>query len=135
MTRSAAGVGVALVTGLVDRFGRVATDLRVALTDRFNLRCTYCMPAEGLAWLPREEQLTDDEVGRLIRIGVELLGIAEVRFTGGQPPLRGGGGAPHREGGGAAGHRGGAVHGRRAAPAAWASRDRGGGRPAGASTS
>jgi cyclic pyranopterin phosphate synthase len=79
---------VALVTGLVDRFGRVATDLRVSLTDRCNLRCTYCMPAEGLAWLPREEQLTDGEVGRLIRIGVELLGIAEVRFTGGEPLLR-----------------------------------------------
>ncbi|MCU7722133.1 GTP 3',8-cyclase MoaA [Actinoplanes sp. KI2] len=79
---------MALVTGLVDRFGRVATDLRVSLTDRCNLRCTYCMPAEGLAWLPREEQLTDDEVGRLIRIGVELLGIAEVRLTGGEPLLR-----------------------------------------------
>jgi len=76
------------VTGLVDRFGRVATDLRVSLTDRCNLRCTYCMPAEGLAWLPREEQLTDAEVGRLIRVGVELLGIAEVRFTGGEPLLR-----------------------------------------------
>jgi len=76
------------VTGLVDRFGRVATDLRVSLTDRCNLRCTYCMPAEGLTWLPREEQLTDDEVGRLIRIGVEQLGIAEVRFTGGEPLLR-----------------------------------------------
>jgi cyclic pyranopterin phosphate synthase len=66
----------------------VATDLRVSLTDRCNLRCTYCMPAEGLTWLPREEQLTDDEVGRLIRIGVELLGVAEVRFTGGEPLLR-----------------------------------------------
>ena len=76
------------MTGLVDRFGRVATDLRVSLTDRCNLRCTYCMPAEGLTWLPREEQLTDDEVGRLIRIGVEQLGIAEVRFTGGEPLLR-----------------------------------------------
>jgi cyclic pyranopterin phosphate synthase len=73
---------------LADRFGRVATDLRVSLTDRCNLRCTYCMPAEGLAWLPREEQLTDDEVGRLIRIGVELLGITDVRFTGGEPLLR-----------------------------------------------
>ena len=76
------------MSGLVDRFGRVATDLRVSLTDRCNLRCTYCMPAEGLAWLPKEEQLTDDEVGRLIRIGVEELGIAEVRFTGGEPLLR-----------------------------------------------
>jgi cyclic pyranopterin phosphate synthase len=66
----------------------VATDLRVSLTDRCNLRCSYCMPAEGLAWLPREEQLTDDEVGRLIRIGVAELGIREVRFTGGEPLLR-----------------------------------------------
>jgi cyclic pyranopterin phosphate synthase len=73
---------------LADRFGRVATDLRVSLTDRCNLRCTYCMPEEGLAWLPREEQLTDDEVSRLIRISVTLLGIREVRFTGGEPLLR-----------------------------------------------
>jgi cyclic pyranopterin phosphate synthase len=73
---------------LADRFGRVATDLRVSLTDRCNLRCTYCMPAEGLAWLPREEQLTDDEVVRLVRVGVERLGIGEVRFTGGEPLLR-----------------------------------------------
>jgi cyclic pyranopterin phosphate synthase len=76
------------VTALADRFGRVATDLRVSLTDRCNLRCTYCMPEEGLAWLPREQQLTDDEVSRLVRIGVELLGITEVRFTGGEPLLR-----------------------------------------------
>jgi cyclic pyranopterin phosphate synthase len=76
------------VTVLADRFGRVATDLRVSLTDRCNLRCSYCMPEEGLAWLPREQQLTDDEVSRLIRIGVEMLGIREVRFTGGEPLLR-----------------------------------------------
>ena len=73
---------------LVDRFGRVATDLRVSLTDRCNLRCTYCMPEEGLAWLPREEQLTDDEMIRLVRIAVELLGVTEVRFTGGEPLIR-----------------------------------------------
>jgi cyclic pyranopterin phosphate synthase len=46
---------------LADRFGRVATDLRVSLTDRCNLRCEYCMPAEGLEWLPTPEVLTDDE--------------------------------------------------------------------------
>ncbi|TWH74840.1 GTP 3',8-cyclase MoaA [Modestobacter roseus] len=74
--------------GLVDRHGRVATDLRVSLTDRCNLRCTYCMPPEGLQWLPKVEQLTDDEVVRLVRIGVELLGVREVRFTGGEPLLR-----------------------------------------------
>jgi cyclic pyranopterin phosphate synthase len=73
---------------LVDTFGRVATDLRVSLTDRCNLRCTYCMPAEGLDWLPTPQVLTDDEVVRLVRIGVELLGIDEVRFTGGEPLVR-----------------------------------------------
>ncbi len=73
---------------LEDRYGRVATDLRVSLTDRCNLRCTYCMPAEGLDWLPTDEVLTDDEVVRLVRIGVERLGIREVRFTGGEPLIR-----------------------------------------------
>lgn len=74
--------------GLVDTFGRVATDLRVSLTDRCNLRCNYCMPAEGLDWLPTDDVLSDDEVVRLVRIGVEHLGIREVRFTGGEPLLR-----------------------------------------------
>jgi cyclic pyranopterin phosphate synthase len=74
--------------GLVDRHGRVATDLRVSLTDRCNLRCTYCMPPEGLDWLPKVEVLTDEEIVRLVRIGVEQLGIREVRFTGGEPLLR-----------------------------------------------
>ena len=73
---------------LADSFGRVATDLRVSLTDRCNLRCAYCMPPEGLDWLPAPEQLTDDEVVRLVRVGVERLGIREVRFTGGEPLLR-----------------------------------------------
>ena len=73
---------------LPDSFGRIATDLRVSLTDRCNLRCAYCMPPEGLDWLPAPDQLTDDEVVRLVRIGVERLGIREVRFTGGEPLLR-----------------------------------------------
>jgi cyclic pyranopterin phosphate synthase len=73
---------------LTDQFGRVATDLRVSLTDRCNLRCSYCMPAEGLDWLPTDEVLTDDEVVRLIRIAVERLGVDEVRFTGGEPLVR-----------------------------------------------
>ena len=73
---------------LADSYGRVATDLRVSLTDRCNLRCSYCMPPEGLDWLPKPELLTDDEVVRLVRIGVEMLGITEVRFTGGEPLLR-----------------------------------------------
>jgi GTP 3',8-cyclase len=73
---------------LADSFGRVATDLRVSLTDRCNLRCSYCMPAQGLDWLPSPELLTDDELARLIRIAVERLGVTEVRFTGGEPLLR-----------------------------------------------
>ena len=73
---------------LADSYGRIATDLRVSLTDRCNLRCAYCMPAEGLDWLPKPELLTDDEVVRLIRIGTERLGIREIRFTGGEPLLR-----------------------------------------------
>jgi GTP 3',8-cyclase len=73
---------------LADRHGRVATDLRVSLTDRCNLRCTYCMPADGLPWLPRRELLDDAEITRLIRIAVEMLGVREVRFTGGEPLLR-----------------------------------------------
>ncbi|MGW0931300.1 GTP 3',8-cyclase MoaA [Streptomyces sp. NPDC002644] len=73
---------------LVDTFGRVATDLRVSLTDRCNLRCTYCMPEEGLQWLAKPDLLTDDEIVRLIRVAVTLLGVDEVRFTGGEPLLR-----------------------------------------------
>jgi GTP 3',8-cyclase len=73
---------------LVDTYGRVATDLRVSLTDRCNLRCTYCMPAEGLDWLPTPQVLTDAEVVRLITVAVERLGVEEVRFTGGEPLLR-----------------------------------------------
>jgi cyclic pyranopterin phosphate synthase len=76
------------VQPLSDAFGRVATDLRVSLTDRCNLRCTYCMPEEGLDWLPLESQLTDDEVVRLIGVAVERLGVREVRFTGGEPLVR-----------------------------------------------
>jgi GTP 3',8-cyclase len=73
---------------LVDTFGRTATDLRVSLTDRCNLRCTYCMPAEGLPWLPKAELLTDEEILRLIGIAVRLLGVDQVRFTGGEPLIR-----------------------------------------------
>ncbi len=72
----------------MDRYGRVASDLRVSLTDRCNLRCSYCMPAEGLDWLPDESVLTDDELVRLVRIGADLLGVREVRFTGGEPLVR-----------------------------------------------
>ena len=73
---------------LVDAHGRVARDLRVSVTDRCNLRCTYCMPAEGMEWIPGRDLLTDDEIIRLITLGVERLGIREIRFTGGEPLLR-----------------------------------------------
>ena len=76
------------VPGLLDRHGRTAVDLRVSLTDRCNLRCTYCMPPEGLDWAPASVLLTDDEVVRLITVAVERLGVTEVRFTGGEPLLR-----------------------------------------------
>jgi len=75
------------MSALVDRFDRVHTDLRVSLTDRCNLRCHYCMPPEGLDWLPSPDLLTDDEVVRLVALAVRL-GIREVRFTGGEPLLR-----------------------------------------------
>ncbi len=73
---------------LTDSYGRTASDLRVSLTDRCNLRCSYCMPAEGLDWLPKPELLTDDELLRLLELAVTRLGITEVRFTGGEPLLR-----------------------------------------------
>lgn len=73
---------------LRDQHGRTARDLRVSLTDRCNLRCTYCMPAEGMQWLPDEQSLTDAEINRVIRVAVEQLGITRIRFTGGEPLLR-----------------------------------------------
>jgi GTP 3',8-cyclase len=76
------------MAALVDRFGRVHSDLRVSLTDKCNLRCTYCMPAEGLDWLPSPDLLTDDEVVRLAALAVTELGITAVRLTGGEPLLR-----------------------------------------------
>jgi molybdenum cofactor biosynthesis protein A len=72
---------------LVDTYGRVATDLRVSLTDRCNLRCTYCMPAEGLDWLPGEQLLRPEELARLMHVAVTRLGVTGVRFTGGEPLL------------------------------------------------
>jgi len=72
------------VDGLRDGFGRTATDLRVSLTDKCNLRCTYCMPAEGLPWLSRTERLSDDEILRLASVFVGL-GVQTIRLTGGEP--------------------------------------------------
>lgn len=74
--------------GLVDRFGRVATDMRLSLTDKCNLRCTYCMPAEGLDWLTKNQIMTAAEIARLVRIGVDQLGVQELRLTGGEPLVR-----------------------------------------------
>ncbi|MFF4339993.1 GTP 3',8-cyclase MoaA [Kitasatospora sp. NPDC001540] len=73
---------------LLDTYGRQAVDLRVSLTDRCNLRCTYCMPEEGLNWLGKPELLTDEEIVRLVGLAVGTLGVREVRFTGGEPLLR-----------------------------------------------
>jgi GTP 3',8-cyclase len=72
---------------LVDTFGRVADDLRVSVTDRCNFRCTYCMPAEGLAWLPKHEILTFEELTRLLSIFVGL-GVRSIKVTGGEPLVR-----------------------------------------------
>jgi len=72
---------------LVDTYGRIHRNLRVSLTDRCNLRCTYCMPNDFAAWLPSEHQLTTDELVRVIEIAVSE-GINEVRLTGGEPLLR-----------------------------------------------
>ncbi len=72
----------------VDAYGRRAVDLRVSLTDRCNLRCSYCMPAEGLAWMPSAEVLTADELDRLLRVATSRLGVTTIRLTGGEPLLR-----------------------------------------------
>ncbi len=73
---------------LVDSFGRVHRDLRISVTDRCNFRCTYCMPAEGLQWLPREEVLTFEELERIARLLVERHGVRSIRLTGGEPTVR-----------------------------------------------
>jgi len=83
----AAGSEVPTHGPLLDTYGRVATDLRVSLTDRCNLRCSYCMPAQGLDWLPGEQLLRPDELHRLLHIAVTRLGVTSVRFTGGEPLL------------------------------------------------
>jgi cyclic pyranopterin phosphate synthase len=77
------------VAGLVDRFGREAHDLRISITEKCSLRCTYCMPEEGLQAIPRQDLLTAHEIARLVGIGARDLGIREVRFTGGEPLTRG----------------------------------------------
>lgn len=73
---------------LQDRWGRVADDLRLSLIDKCNLRCTYCMPAEGLDWLRKDRLLSTEEAVRIADVGVRLLGVKEIRFTGGEPLVR-----------------------------------------------
>ncbi|HZN15146.1 MAG TPA: GTP 3',8-cyclase MoaA [Acidimicrobiales bacterium] len=73
---------------LVDPFGRVVRDLRISITDRCDFRCTYCMPADGLQWLPRDEVLTFEEITRVARLCVTRLGFDAIRLTGGEPTLR-----------------------------------------------
>jgi cyclic pyranopterin phosphate synthase len=76
------------VIPLVDGHGRVHRDLRISVTDRCNLRCSYCMPEEGMVWQPRHELLSFEEIERLARVLVERLGIDAIRLTGGEPTLR-----------------------------------------------
>ncbi|MGH9212632.1 MAG: GTP 3',8-cyclase MoaA [Acidimicrobiales bacterium] len=73
---------------LTDGFGRVHRDLRISVTDRCNFRCTYCMPAEGMVWMPRDELLTFEEIERVARVCVERFGIDSIRLTGGEPTVR-----------------------------------------------
>jgi cyclic pyranopterin phosphate synthase len=78
----------AMPVPLIDTFGRVHRDLRISVTDRCNFRCTYCMPAEGMDWLPRADLLTFEEITRLADIMVRHFGIDAVRLTGGEPTVR-----------------------------------------------
>ncbi len=73
---------------LVDSYGRVHRDLRISVTDRCNFRCTYCMPAEGMNWLPRSEVLTFEEIERIAQVCVERFGVDSIRLTGGEPTVR-----------------------------------------------
>ena len=72
---------------LVDGWGREIKSLRVSVTDKCNFRCRYCMPAEGLEWLPRDEILSFEEIARLVRV-LGRMGVEEVRLTGGEPLVR-----------------------------------------------
>src|SRR5512147_801621 len=73
---------------LIDPFGRRIGDLRISVTDRCNFRCTYCMPEEGMQWVPRDEVLTFEEIERLARLFVERFGFTSIRLTGGEPTVR-----------------------------------------------
>ncbi|GAC1654968.1 MAG: GTP 3',8-cyclase MoaA [Candidatus Dormibacteraceae bacterium] len=73
---------------LRDSYGRIADDLRISVTDRCNFRCIYCMPAEGLKWLAREDVLRFEEIHRLARLFVQRYGVRTIRITGGEPLVR-----------------------------------------------
>ena len=73
---------------LRDSYGRIADDLRISITDRCNFRCIYCMPAEGLKWLKRDDILRYEEITRLARIFVQRYGVRTIRITGGEPLVR-----------------------------------------------
>jgi cyclic pyranopterin phosphate synthase len=77
-----------VTTALVDPFGRTVKDLRISITDRCNFRCTYCMPEEGMQWLPRADLLTYEEQARIARVCVERFGFEAIRITGGEPTVR-----------------------------------------------
>src|SRR5258708_6284294 len=79
--------GVSAGDALADQLGRPLRSLRVSVTDRCNLRCNYCMPQEEYVWLPRQELLTFEEIARLVDV-FTLLGVTDVRLTGGEPLLR-----------------------------------------------
>ncbi len=75
-------------TDLVDPHRRKVRDLRISVTDRCNFRCSYCMPAEGMQWVPRSEILTFEEIERFARVCVEHFGFNSIRLTGGEPLVR-----------------------------------------------
>lgn len=77
-----------MATELIDRFGRLHTDLRISVTDRCNFRCQYCMPAEGMDWLNRSDLLTFEEIERIAKVLVEHCGVRSIRLTGGEPTVR-----------------------------------------------
>ena len=81
-------VGASGPQPLVDTFGRIHRDLRISITDRCNFRCGYCMPEEGMDWLPRSELLTFEEIERVAGLLVHRHGFASIRLTGGEPTVR-----------------------------------------------
>jgi cyclic pyranopterin phosphate synthase len=77
-----------VATPLVDPYDRTVRDLRISVTDRCNFRCTYCMPQEGMQWLPREDLLSYEELTRVAQVCVERFGFESIRITGGEPTVR-----------------------------------------------